>query len=148
MSVNTKRQRQVYKACVLSVLLYGSECWVPLRRHLRKLNTFHHRCVRAVLGISNQRQWEERISSASVREMWGDVETITIKLMRRRLEWLGHLARMPDYRLFKIYLFSWLPQTCLPGRLRRRWRDLVKLDLKAVGVSADCWYKEALDRKN
>ena len=120
LSVNTKRQ--VYKACVLSVLLYGSECWVPLRRHLRKLNTFHHRCVGTVLRISNQRQWEERISLASVREMWGNVETITTKLMRRRLEWLGHLARMPDYHLPKICLFSWLPQTRPPGGPRRRWR--------------------------
>ena len=107
LSENSKRQ--VYKACVLSVLLYGSECWVPLRRHLRKLNTFHYRCVGAVLGISNQRLWEERISLASVRGMWGDVETITTKLMRRQLEWLGHLARMPDYHLPKICLFSWLP---------------------------------------
>ena len=94
LSLNTKRQ--VYRACVLSVLLYGSECWVPLRKHLKKLNTFHHRCLRAVLGISNRQQWEQRISSATVRERWGDVETITTKLMHRRLEWLGHLARMPD----------------------------------------------------
>ena len=108
LSLNTNRQ--VYRACVLSVLFYGSECWVPLRKHLKKLNTFHHRCLRAVLGISNRQQWEQRISSATVRERWGDVETITTKLMHRRLEWLGHLARMPDQRLPKMCLFSWLPR--------------------------------------
>ena len=94
-----------------SIDLYGSECWVPLRKHLKKLNTFHHRCLRAVLGINNRQQWEQRISSATVRERWGDVETITTKLMRKRLEWLGHLARMPDQSLPKMCLFSWLPQT-------------------------------------
>ena len=148
LSLNTKRQ--VYRACVLSVLLYGSECWVPLRKHLKKLNTFHHRCLclRAVLGISNRQQWEQRISSATVRERWGDVETITTKLMLRRLEWLGHLARMPDQRLPKMCLFSWLPQIRPQGGPRRRWRDLVKTDLKAVGVSDGCWYSEALDRKH
>ena len=52
LSVATKRS--VYRACVLSVLLYGSECWVPLRKDLKKLNSFH-RCVRTVLGITNQR---------------------------------------------------------------------------------------------
>ena len=31
LSVNTKRL--VYQACVMSVLLYGSECWTPLKRH-------------------------------------------------------------------------------------------------------------------
>lgn len=47
LTVSTKRR--TYNACVLSVLLYGSECWVPLSRDLKKLNSFHHRCVRTVL---------------------------------------------------------------------------------------------------
>ena len=47
------------------------------------------------------------------RERWGDVETITTKLQKRRLEQFGHLARMPDRcmpdrRMPKITLFSWL----------------------------------------
>lgn len=146
LSVITKRH--IYRACVLSVLLYGSECWIPLRKHLQKLNSFHHRCVRTVLGITNRQQWEQRISSATVRETWGDVETITTKVMRRRLEWLGHLARMPDHRLPKICLFSWLPQTRPPGGPRRRWRDLARIDLKAVGLNDDVWYDAALDRKH
>ena len=35
-SVSTKRK--VYQACVLSVLLYGGECWTPLKKHLEKLS--------------------------------------------------------------------------------------------------------------
>ena len=34
-------KRKVYQACALSVLLYGSECWTPLRKHINKLNSFH-----------------------------------------------------------------------------------------------------------
>ena len=34
--LSIKTKRCVYQACVLSTLLYGSECWTPLRRHLRK----------------------------------------------------------------------------------------------------------------
>ena len=71
-NLSVKTKRSVYNACVMSVLLYGSECWVPLRKDLKRLN----RCVHTVLGITNQRQWEERISSVTVREWWGDVETI------------------------------------------------------------------------
>ena len=54
LSLNAKRK--LYNACVLSVLLYGTECWIPLRKHERKLHTFHHRCVRTILGISNRQQ--------------------------------------------------------------------------------------------
>ena len=32
LSITTKRY--IYRACVLPVLLYGSECWVPLKRDL------------------------------------------------------------------------------------------------------------------
>ena len=145
LSINTKRK--VYKACVLSVLMYGEECWTPLRKHLKRMNTFHHRCVRTVLGITNKRQWEERLSSEKVREQWGDVETITEKLMKRRLEWLGHLARMPNCRIPKMCLFGWLPKTRPPGGPRRRWRDVAKKDLKAVKIDEDTWYDKALNRQ-
>ena len=90
-------KRRVYNACVLPVLLYGAECWVPLRKHMKKLNTFHHRCIRIILGISSRQQWEERITMAEVRQRWGDEETAGEKVRKNRLEWLGHLARMPDY---------------------------------------------------
>ena len=35
-------KRLVYNACVVPLLLYGSECWTPLRSESRRLNTFHH----------------------------------------------------------------------------------------------------------
>ena len=35
--LSTVTKRHVYGACVLSVLIYGSECWVPLKNHQVKL---------------------------------------------------------------------------------------------------------------
>ena len=82
-----------------------------------------------------------------VREQWGNVETIDVKLMRRRLEWLGHLARMPDHRNPKICLFSWLPETRPQGGPRKRWRDQANKDLATAGIRESCWYDKALGRK-
>ena len=31
-------KRKLYNSCVLSILLYGSECWTLLRRHLKRFN--------------------------------------------------------------------------------------------------------------
>ena len=141
LSMATKRR--TYNACVLSVLLYGAECWIPLRRHEKKVNTFHHRYIRAILGISNRQQWSERITMAEVRRRWGDGETVGEKIQKRRMEWLGHLARMPDYRLPKVMLFSWLPQPrprCGPWK---RWRDVVRKGLRDVEVGEHKWYEEA-----
>ena len=108
--LRVETKRRVYKACVLSVLLYGSECWTLLRKDLKRLDSFHYRCVRTILGILNQQQWAQHITSQNVRQQWGDSETVTEKVSKRRLEWLGHLARMPEERILKISLFSWLPE--------------------------------------
>ena len=143
-SLTTKRQ--VYHACVLSVLQYGAECWILLRKHLKWLNAFHHRCICTVLGITSMRQWEERITSRMTRDQWGDQEIIIVKLMKRRLEWMRHLARMPDHCIPKKSLLSWLPQPCPRGGPRRRWRDFVKRDMKAAQIDKRSFFEVALHR--
>ena len=134
-SLSTKRK--MYNAYVLTVLLYGSETWTLLRKHLKRLDGFHRKCVHTVLRITNH------ITSESVREKWGDLETITSKVTRRRIEWLGHLARMLDELIPKKILFGWLPKTRPTGGPRKRWRDHIRKDLKLVGVSESDWYSEA-----
>jgi len=37
---------QVYRAVLLTTLLYGSETWTLYRRHVKKLDSFHLRCLR------------------------------------------------------------------------------------------------------
>ena len=65
------------------------------------------------------------------------------KVRKNRLEWLGQLARMPEYRLPKSTVFSWLPQPRPRCGPRTRWRDVVRKDLKDIGVKEDDWYEEA-----
>ena len=120
-------KRRLYNACVLPVLLYGAECWTPLVRHNRKLNSFHHRCIRIILGISNRQQWSERITMTEVRKRWGDMELTTDRIRMSILEWLGYLARMPDNRLLKSVLFGWLPEPRPRyGPRRKQWRDVLR----------------------
>ena len=62
-----------------------------MRRHLNRLNAFHHRCIRTIVGITSTQQWEQHITSARMRDLWGDQETMDTKIAKRRLEWLGHV---------------------------------------------------------
>ena len=123
-NLNITTKRQVYQACVLSVLLYRSECWMPLCRHLKRLNVFHHRCIHTVLAITSRKQWEQHITSHMTRDLWGDAETVAAKVVKCRLEWLGHVAWMPEHRIPKKALFGCLSQARPPGRPQRKWRDL------------------------
>ena len=52
--ITTVTKIKVYRAIVLTTLLYGCETWTVYRRHARKLNHFHTTCLRKLLGIKLQ----------------------------------------------------------------------------------------------
>ena len=43
--LSTETKRKVYRATVLSVLLYGAETWTTKAENLQRLNAFHHKFV-------------------------------------------------------------------------------------------------------
>jgi len=57
---------RVYVACVLSMLLYGCETW-PTCRYQKRLNAFHFRCLRSILGVS----WRDHIPNTTMMERTG-----------------------------------------------------------------------------
>ena len=85
----------VYSAVVLSSLLYGCESWTCYRRHHKKLDQFHLRCLRKILGIT----WMDKVSNQDVlrRANSPGVEALITKA---QLRWSGHLMLMEDSRLF------------------------------------------------
>ena len=46
-----KTKIRVYRAIVLTTLLFSSETWVIYRSHIRLLERFHQRCLRTILNI-------------------------------------------------------------------------------------------------
>ena len=54
LTLNTKLK--VYQACVLSTLLYGSESWTTYAQQENRLESFHLRCLRRIMGIT----WHHR----------------------------------------------------------------------------------------
>ena len=118
--VNTKLQ--VYKACVLSTLLYSSESWTSYAAQERRLNTFHLCCLRRILGM----KWQDRIPNTDVLKQAG-LPTIFTLLSQRRLRWLGHVRRMKDGRIPKDLLYGELSEGLRPrGRPRLRFKDTCK----------------------
>ena len=52
LSVTTTRR--IYQLCVQSMILYGGQCWIPLRCHLKQMSAFHYSCIRTMLVITNR----------------------------------------------------------------------------------------------
>ena len=66
---------KVYRAAVMTTLLYGCESWTVYSRHARKLNHFHTVCLRRILGI----KWQDRIPDTEVLEKSGLSSIYTIQ---------------------------------------------------------------------
>ena len=51
-TINTKTKIRFYNTIVLPPAIYASETWKISTRIARKLNVFHQRCLRRILGIT------------------------------------------------------------------------------------------------
>ena len=132
----------VYKACVLSTLLYGSEAWTLMAHHENRLHVFHMRCLRKILGLT----WEDKVTNEKVLTRAG-ITSMSTLLKQKRLRWLGHVHRMEDTRIPKCLMYGELATGARPqGRPFLRFRDTCKRDVKAIGLDPDTWHTLAIDR--
>ena len=113
---------------MLGTLLYGSEV---CSRQERRLNAFHLRCLRRLLGIT----WQDRVTNIDVLAEAGIPSMFAI-LTQRRLRWLGHVTRMDKGRIPKVMLFRELTTGTGPtGRPAVCYKYVCKRDLKAGGFN-------------
>uniref|UniRef100_K7EZU2 Reverse transcriptase domain-containing protein n=1 Tax=Pelodiscus sinensis TaxID=13735 RepID=K7EZU2_PELSI len=121
----------VYNACVISTLLYGSETWTTYARQERRLNAFHLRGLRRILGIT----WQDKVSNFEVLTRAGLPSMYTM-LRQRRLRWLGHVRRMEDGRIPKDIVYGELASgKRTTGCPNLRFKDVVKRDMKAIDIN-------------
>ena len=145
-NLSLRTKRAVYKAVVLGVLLYGSETWTTKRGVGRRLEVFHNRCLKGILGITAAQQRNEHLSSVQIAKQFGMEESLGDLIAARRLRWLGHVARMDEERVPKKMLFGRLPQQRPAHGTKMRWRDRVRKDLKKFRIEEGSWYKVAQER--
>nr|XP_032835150.1 zinc finger protein 2 homolog isoform X1 [Petromyzon marinus] len=138
--LNTKVQ--VYRACVLSTLLYGSESWTTYAHQEHRLNTFHLRCLGCILSI----RWQDRIPNTSVLNL-ANIPSLYSLLSHSCLRWLGHVRRIQEGRIPKDVLYGELASgTRATGRPVLRFKDVCKRDVKNRDINPNDWEKTAGDR--
>ena len=119
---------RVFRTLVMSVLLYGAETWTITQKVLRKLRTFHLKCLRDILGVT---RWD-KIRNENILRSANEV-SIEDQLKHLRLQWLEHVIRMDTCRAQRQLLCSRLTGKVRPrGGAPLRWIDLVTKDLKGI----------------
>ena len=132
--VSMRVKGKIYRAIVLSTLLYGAEAWTVYRRQVKKLHAFMMRHLRSIMRIT----WMDKVTNKEILERTGlpSMED----LIRKNLRWTGHLMRMSPDRLPKQVLYSQLSSGQRKrGRPRLRFKDTIKRNLKLRDIKIDSW---------
>ena len=140
--ISLETKLKVYRAVVLTTLLYGSETWTVYRRHDKQLNHFHLRCLRNLLHI----HWQDKVPDSEVLKQANSL-SITTTIHKAQLRWAGHVSRMPDDRIPKQLLYGELCHGKRSvGGQRKRFKDTLKVSLKDFNICTESWEYLASDR--
>ena len=141
-NIQLSTKLKVYRAVVITSLLYGCETWTVYRRHLKQLEKFHMRSLRSIMRI----RWQDRITNLEVLDR-AKMTSIEAMILKAQLRWVGHVIRMDDHRLPKQLMYGELTSGKRnQGRPRKRFKDCVKSNIKPSGILPKQLELYAMDR--
>ena len=89
-------------------------------------------------------EWR-KLHNEQLNDMYSLPNTVRV-VNSRRMRWAGHVAHMGEDRVVRRVLVG-NPEGKMPlGRPRRRWEDIIKMDLQEVGGVRGDWMELAQDR--
>ena len=142
-----KLKGKVYKACIQSVMIYGSETWAMRIEDMQRLQRAKRMMVRWMCGVT----LKDRIASEELLRRVG-VESVSLLVRRGRLRWFGHVERKPVDDWVKNCQELDVDGKAGRGRSRKTWLECVRGDLKDFGLKVtdtkdkDNWRKEVFGK--
>jgi hypothetical protein len=135
--LKAKTKGRLYAACCLSILMFGAENWMLTAEILQQLNRFHHRCVRFMCGVNMHRTRVSHIRTETLLERL-HLKSCQQYFDLRMLRWAGHIARMPQERIPRKFLTSWVADATRPeGHPPTSWVSTLVAVLKRQGISEE-----------
>ncbi|CAE8615620.1 unnamed protein product [Polarella glacialis] len=111
-NLTKERKLTIYRACVLSKLLFSLEVVCMRKANTQRLNAFHCSCVRRILGIPHS--MFSHITNTEVLRQAGE-QPLSQTLLRRQLLFYGRLVASPDHSLLRQTVIQ--PGSALPKQL-------------------------------
>ena len=132
--VSLKVKGSLFKSCVQTVLLYGSETWPAKAEDIQRLDRTESAMIRWMCGSSV----DDNSSSARLRSKLG-ITPITELVSRGRLRWFGHVSRKDEADWLKrVQTLAVDPHgASLSGRPPMSWSAAVKGDLRAYHLNIE-----------
>lgn len=125
----------IFDSVVIANGLYGCATWNIDKTLMAKLDSWKFRHLKKILRY----KWSDYCSYLDIIERINGygikIETMATIIRKRRLMYLGHVLRMPDYRLPKIMLHAEVETgRRLQGRQELSYRACIKDDLEQFGI--------------
>jgi hypothetical protein len=127
-----KLKGKIYRCCVQSVLVYGSETWPMKVEDMQRLERAERAMVRWMCGVTLR----DRNKSDELRVRLG-VEGVADIVRRSRLRWFGHLERKEKTDWVSACRSLKVGGCVGRGRGRRTWRECVGGDMTDLCLSVE-----------
>ena len=119
----------VYRAAVVTSLLFGCEAWALTRGHIKRLEKFHQTSLRKIARI----KWFHKKTNYEVLR-YCTIDSMQCMVEGAILRWSGHVSRMKPDRTPKLLLYGRLAS----GRTSRgnhvTYRNQVRSILRACDI--------------
>ncbi|XP_076055085.1 uncharacterized protein LOC143033479 [Oratosquilla oratoria] len=110
---------KVYRAVVLTSLLYGCETWTLYRRHVKQLEQSHQRSLRSIMRI----RWYGRITNKKVLAR-ASLTSIKATVLKTQLRQTGHVICKDTQSIPRQVSYCELASRYRKkGRPKRRFKD-------------------------
>lgn len=136
-SKQTSRRTKIniYKTIIRPVVMYGCETWTLTVANEERLRVFERRVLRKIYGPTvdaTTGRYRTR-TNRELEDLYGE-PNIVREIKSKRLQWAGHVRRLPDNRTVRL-VWEEIPEGKRPlGRPRLRWRDNIAKDLRAMDI--------------
>ena len=125
-----KMKGMVYRSCVRSAMLYGSEVWCLKENEMGILRRTERAMVRAMCGVKLM----DRKKTEDLMQMLGLEESVDQLAKANSVRWYGHVLRREDeHALRRAFEFE-VDGSRGRGRPKKTWKTQVVEESRRVGL--------------
>ena len=128
---NIETKKRIFNAYICSIFLYNSELWTLTAKLEHKIDVFQRALLRCMLNVTKL----DKITNQDLHEKTHS-EPWSRTIKRRRLNWLGHLMRLPEDTPARQALAEFDRRTKRPvGRPKPTWLAQTRKEIYAIDAS-------------
>ena len=120
---------KVYSSVVRPAMVYGLETVAVTKKQVKEMEVAEMKMLKFAMGVMRKDKIINEYIRSTVK-----VERLEMKIREGRLRWYGHVMRRDQEYVERKMMKMELPGKKKRGRPKRRFLNLVKEDMREVGV--------------